>query len=111
MVGGQDKYVHHVEKAVAESVDAEWALRFYNQLNETRHSRLSFYTFNLGSPTGEGNGSYMEYGVSKNDETPIELGTMGVRGWRVRALDFAERSFDGLRALETRCCREARTCR
>ena len=42
--------------------------------NKTRHSRLSFYTFNLGSPTGEGNGSYMEYGVSKNDETPIELG-------------------------------------
>jgi hypothetical protein len=59
---------------VAESVDVEWALRFYNQLNETRHSRLSFYTFNLGSPAGEGNGSYMEYGVSKNDETPIDLG-------------------------------------
>jgi hypothetical protein len=74
VVGAQDKYVHYVEKAVAESVDAEWALRFYNQLNQTRHSRLSFYTFNLGSPTGEGNGSYMEYGVSKNDETPIALG-------------------------------------
>jgi hypothetical protein len=74
VVGGQDKYVHYVEKAVAESVDVEWALRFYNQLNQTRHSRLSFYTFNLGSPTGEGNGSYMEYGVSKNDETPIALG-------------------------------------
>ena len=27
----------------------------------------------------------------------------------VEALDFAERSFGGLRALETRCCREART--
>jgi hypothetical protein len=74
VVGGQDRYVHYVEKAVAESVDVEWALRFYNQQNKTRHSRLSFYTFNLGSPTGEGNGSYMEYGVSKNDETPIELG-------------------------------------
>ena len=74
VVGGQDKYVHYVEKAVAQSVDAEWALRFYNQLNKSRHSRLSFYTFNLGSPTGEGNGSYMQYGVSKNDETPIELG-------------------------------------
>lgn len=76
VVGGQgkDQYVHYVEKAVGESVDAEWALRFYNQTNPTRHSRLSFYTFNLGSPTGEGNGSYMEYGVSKNDETPIELG-------------------------------------
>ena len=74
VVGGQDRYVHYVEKAVAESVDAEWALRFYNELNKTRHSRLSFYTFNLGSPTGEGNGSYMEYGVSKNDGTPIEVG-------------------------------------
>ena len=63
-----------MEKAVAESVDVEWALRFYNQQNKTRHSRLSFYTFNLGSPAHEGNGSYMEYGVSKNDETPIELG-------------------------------------
>jgi hypothetical protein len=74
VVGGQDRYVHYVEKAVAESVDVEWALRFYNQQNKTRHSRLSFYTFNLGSPAHEGNGSYMEYGVSKNDETPIELG-------------------------------------
>ena len=74
VVGEQDKYVHYVEKAVAESVDVEWALKFYNQRNKTRHLRLSFYTFNLGSPTGEGNGSYMEYGVSKNDETPIELG-------------------------------------
>ena len=45
-----------------------------DQLNKTRHSRLSFYTFNLGSPRGQGNGSYMEYGVSKNDGTPIELG-------------------------------------
>jgi hypothetical protein len=35
---------------------------------------LSFYTFNLGTPSGEGNGSYMQYGVSKNDQTPIELG-------------------------------------
>jgi Concanavalin A-like lectin/glucanases superfamily len=74
VVGGQDKYVHYVEKAVAQSVDVEWALRFYNQQNTTRHSRLSFYTFNLGSPTGEGNGSYMEYGVSKNDQTPVEIG-------------------------------------
>jgi len=72
--GAADQYVHFVEKAVAPSIDAEWALRFYNQANPTRHSRLSFYTFNLGSPAGEGNGSYMQYGVSKNDETPIELG-------------------------------------
>ena len=28
VVGGQDRYVHYVEKAVAESVDVEWALRF-----------------------------------------------------------------------------------
>jgi hypothetical protein len=72
--GMNDQYVHFVEKAVGPSTDAEWALRLYNQTNPARHSRLSFYTFNLGSPTGKGNGSYMEYGVSSNDETPIELG-------------------------------------
>lgn len=72
--GTKDQYVHFVEKAVGPSTDVEWALRFYNQTNPTRHSRLSFYTFSLGSPAGEGNGSYMEYGVSSNDETPIELG-------------------------------------
>lgn len=72
--GTTDQYVHFIEKAVGPSTDVEWALRFYNQTNPTRHSRLSFYTFNLGSPAGEGNGSYMEYGVSTNDETPIELG-------------------------------------
>ena len=75
VVGGQDKYVHYVEKAVGEAVDTEWALRFYNQNpNGTRHLRLSFYTFSLSSATREGNGSYMEHGVSKNDETPIALG-------------------------------------
>lgn len=72
--GTGDQYVHFVEKAVGRSSDVEWLLRLYNQTNPTRHSRLSFYTFNLGSPAGEGNGSYMEYGVSPNDETPIELG-------------------------------------
>jgi hypothetical protein len=72
--GTQDQFVHYIEKAVGATTDVEWALRLYNQTNPTRHSRLSFYTFNLGSPTGEGNGSYMEYGVSSNDETPIELG-------------------------------------
>jgi hypothetical protein len=72
--GTEDQYVHYVEKAVGSSTDVEWVLRLYNQTNPTRHSRLSFYTFNLGSPAGEGNGSYMEYGVSSNDETPIELG-------------------------------------
>jgi Concanavalin A-like lectin/glucanases superfamily len=73
-VGSKDQYVHFIEKAVGPSSDVEWALRLYNQSNPTRHSRLSFYTFSLGSPAGEGNGSYMEYGVSSNDETPIELG-------------------------------------
>ena len=72
--GTQDQYVHFVEKAVGPSTDVEWALRLYNQTNPTRHSRLSFYTFNLGSPVGKGNGSYLEYDVSANDETPIELG-------------------------------------
>jgi hypothetical protein len=72
--GTEDQFVHYIEKAVGPSTDAEWALRLYNQSNPTRHSRLSFYTFNLGSPAGEGNGSFMEYGVSINDDTPIELG-------------------------------------
>jgi hypothetical protein len=72
--GKADQFVHFVEKAVSPSVDVEWVLRLYNHTNPNRHSRLSFYTFNLGSPAGEGNGSYMEYGVSDNDETPIELG-------------------------------------
>ena len=72
--GTEGQYVHFVEKAVGPSSDVEWVLRLYNQSNPTRHSRLSFYTFNLGSPAGKGNGSYMEYGVSINDETPIELG-------------------------------------
>ena len=72
--GSNDQFVHFVEKAVNPSTDVEWVLRLYNQTNPNRHSRLSFYTFNLGSPAGQGNGSYMEYGVSANDETPIELG-------------------------------------
>jgi hypothetical protein len=74
--GKTDHFIHFVEKAVSvsPSADVEWVLRLYNQTNPNRHSRLSFYTFNLGSPAGEGNGSYMEYGVSTNDETPIELG-------------------------------------
>jgi len=72
--GTKDQYVHFVEKAVGPATDVEWVLRLYNQTNPTRHSRLSFYTFNLGSPASEGNGSYMEYGPSAHDETPIELG-------------------------------------
>jgi hypothetical protein len=72
--GTADRFVHFVEKAVGPSIDVEWTLRLYNQTNPNRHSRLSFYTFNLGSPAGEGNGSYMEAGVSANDETPIEIG-------------------------------------
>jgi hypothetical protein len=75
--GKTGQYVHYVEKAVGPSTDTEWALRLYNQTNTSRQSRLSFYTFNLVSPLGkenEGNGSYMEYGVSHNDKTPIELG-------------------------------------
>jgi hypothetical protein len=66
--------VHFLEKAVAPSTDVEWAMRLYNQTNPARHSRVSFYTFNLGSPARQGAGSYMEYGVSANDATPIEAG-------------------------------------
>jgi hypothetical protein len=63
--GGTDQYVHYIEKAVGPSTDTEWAMRLYNQTNPSRHSRLSFYTFNLTAPlnqSNEGNGSYMEPG-------------------------------------------------
>ena len=74
VTGTVDQYVHFLEKAVTPSTDVEWAMRLYNQTNPARHSRLSFYTFNLGSPARQGAGSYMEYGVSANDATPIEPG-------------------------------------
>src|SRR6516165_8072457 len=71
-----DQYVHYLEKAVDSSTEVEWAMRLYNQTNPSRHSRLSFYTFSLASSPGQGNGAYMEYGVSANDATPVEPG-----GW------------------------------
>jgi hypothetical protein len=75
---GEDHYVHFLEKAVTPVLDTEWAMRFYNQTNPTRHSRLSFYMFNLGptatNPTNKGAGSYMEFGV-KNDVTPVTSGS------------------------------------
>jgi hypothetical protein len=74
--GSTDQYVHFLEKAVNPTTEVEWAMRLYNVTNPSRHSRLSFYTFKLVSPPGEGNGAYMEYGVSANDATPVEVG-----GW------------------------------
>jgi len=74
VAGTSDQYVHFLEKAVASSSDVEWAMRLYNQTNPTRHSRLSFYALNLGSPAGKGAGSYMEFGVSTNDATSIQVG-------------------------------------
>jgi hypothetical protein len=71
---GNDQYVHFMEKSIDTTKDVEWAMRFYNKSNPSRHSRLSFYTFNTRLHAGEGNGSYMEYGKSANDVTPIELG-------------------------------------
>lgn len=75
--GTTDQYVHFLGKAVDSSTEVEWVLRLYNQTNPSRHSRLSFYTFNLIAPPGQsnlGNGAYMEYGVSANDATPVEVG-------------------------------------
>ena len=74
--GTLDQYVHFLEKAVDSTHEVEWAMRLYNRTNPSRHSRLSFYTFKLVSPPGQGNGAYMEYGVSANDMTPVETG-----GW------------------------------
>lgn len=72
--GSTDQYVHFLEKSVDSSTDVEWLMRLYDATNPNRHSRLSFYTFNLGSPAGQGNGAYMEYGVSANDVVPVDLG-------------------------------------
>jgi hypothetical protein len=48
-------------------------MRLYNA-DSSRPSRLSFYLFNAGSPVGKGAGAFMEYGLSANDQTPVELG-------------------------------------
>jgi hypothetical protein len=75
--GTTDQYVHFLGKAVAASTEVEWAMRLYNQTNPHRHSRCSFYTFNLTSAPGQsnlGNGAYMEPGVSANDAVPVEVG-------------------------------------
>ena len=76
---GEDQYVHFLEKAVTPDLDTEWAMRLYNQDNPTRHSRLSFYLFNLRAtttnPMNKGAGSYMEFGVSHNDVTPVTAGS------------------------------------
>ena len=69
--GSTDQYVHFIEKAVDYTHDAEWAFRLYDATNPARHSRLSFYLFNLGHPTGKGAGAYMEYGPSSNDQVPV----------------------------------------
>ena len=70
--------MHFLEKALTPVLETEWAMRLYNQTNPTRHSRLSFYLFNLAptatNPTNKGAGSYMEFGVSKNDTTPVTVG-------------------------------------
>jgi hypothetical protein len=73
---GGDQYVHFLEKTVTPVLDTEWAMRLYNQDNPQRHSRLSFYMFNLRSTTtNRGAGSYMEFGVSNNDATPVAAGS------------------------------------
>ncbi len=73
--GGGDQFVHFLEKAVSPTVDVEWVMRLYNQTNAERHSRLSFYLFNLGSGPGNlGAGSYMEFGRSKTDQTQVVVG-------------------------------------
>ena len=69
--GSQDRYVHMVEKAMNYDTDVEWAFRLYNATNDLRHSRLSFYLFNLGHPALKGAGAYMQYGWSANDTVPV----------------------------------------
>ena len=75
--GSTDQYVHFLEKAVTPVRDTEWAMRLYNQ-SASRPSRLSFYMFNLAAtaanPANKGAGSYMQFGLSTNDATPVALG-------------------------------------
>jgi hypothetical protein len=71
--GTVDKYIYWLEKSVETTLDVEYCFRLYNKTNPGRHSRGSFYHFNLGPPPQKGAGSYMEYGVSKVD-VPIEIG-------------------------------------
>jgi hypothetical protein len=72
--GSADQYVYCIEKARDYSHDVEWGFRLYNATNPKRHSRLSFYLFDLGNPTAKGAGAYMEYGPSCNDQTPVRPG-------------------------------------
>ena len=72
--GQTDQFVHVIEKGVNYTRDAEWAFRLYNATNEKRHSRLSFYLFNLGHPVCKGAGSYMQFGKSRNDKTEVVPG-------------------------------------
>ncbi len=72
--GSKDQFIHFIEKAVKSSHDVEWAFRLYNATNPERSSRLSFYLFNSGHPTGKGAGAYMQYGESRNDRTPVKVG-------------------------------------
>ena len=72
--GLTDQYVHLVEKSADYTHDVEWAFRLYNATNPCRHSRLSFYLFNLGHPTLKGAGAYMEFGRSRNDDWAVRPG-------------------------------------
>lgn len=69
--GSEDQYVYLISKARNYNSDVEWGFKLYNATNPQRRSRLSFYLYNLGQPTGNGAGAYMEYGQSCNDQTPV----------------------------------------
>ena len=71
--GSTDQFVHVIEKGVRYDDDVEWAMRMYNA-DSGRPSRLSYYIFNRGSPVGKGAGAYMQYGLSANDLTPVQVG-------------------------------------
>ncbi len=109
--GSADQYVHFLEKAVTPVLDTEWAMRLYNQTNPSRHSRLSFYLFNLAAtstnPTNKGAGSYMEFGVSKNDTTPVTVGNWLFLVGEAEPWISRRRSDDGEHPVEAGCESEA----
>ena len=91
--------MHFLEKAVNSSIEVEWAMRLYNQTNPNRHSRLSFYTFKLVSPPGQGNGAYRSM-ASRRMTRRLSSWAAGFSSWGKRNRRFGKRSDDRMCLLE-----------
>jgi hypothetical protein len=68
VVGAEDKYVHYVEKAVAESFDAEWALRFYNQLDSKSDPPFAIVVLHVQPRLAHWREQWLLYGILRLEE-------------------------------------------